>query len=103
MLSSFAKSALEVLADVAPDWPRGWLVGQVPSGWQDEVRRLGCRSLHVDHASLDETGVRAIKSEGLALLAYTVNDRARAEQLWEWGADALFSDCPEKLLGAPDC
>ncbi|HXP95127.1 MAG TPA: glycerophosphoryl diester phosphodiesterase [Telmatospirillum sp.] len=102
MLSSFAKSALEVLADAAPDWPRGWLVGQVPSEWRAEVRRLGCCSLHVDHASLDETVARAIKNEGLALLAYTVNDRARAEQLWGWGADALFSDSPEKLLEASD-
>jgi glycerophosphoryl diester phosphodiesterase len=98
MVSSFAKSALTALAEVGSVWPRGWLVDVLPDGWQGEVQRLGCCSLHVNHRSLDETLARAIKKEGLALLAYTVNVRQRAEHLWGWGTDALFSDCPEQLL-----
>ena len=102
MLSSFAKSALLALAGAGAPWPCGWLVERLPDDWREEVRRLSCRSLHVNHLSLDEMEVRAIKKEGLALLAYTVNDRARAEQLWGWGADALFSDCPEQLLNCAE-
>jgi glycerophosphoryl diester phosphodiesterase len=102
IVSSFAKSALEAMAEVAPACPRGWLVGDLPPDWQDEVRRLGCGSLHIDQAALDGTKAAAIKDEGLALLAYTVNDRLRADQLWEWGTDALFSDCPEQLLNPSD-
>jgi glycerophosphoryl diester phosphodiesterase len=99
MLSSFAKSALRVLAETAAVWSRGWLIERLPLDWRREVRALGCHSLHLDHAALDEAAVTAVKDEGLALLAYTVNDRARAEQLWAWGVDALFSDCPDPMLG----
>jgi glycerophosphoryl diester phosphodiesterase len=102
MLSSFARNALVTLAEGAPEWPRGWLVERLPVDWQDEVRRLGCGSLHIAEASLDAAVVAAVKAEGLALLAYTVNDRLRAEQLWGWGTDALFSDCPEQSLGPSD-
>lgn len=100
--SSFARSALAALAETAPAWPRGLLVERLPADWQDAVRRLGCGSLHIDQAALDEAVVRTVKDEGLALLAYTVNDRARAEQLWGWGTDAVFSDCPEQLLRLSD-
>lgn len=102
LLSSFAQSALAVMAGRAPDWPRGLLVPDLSGEWRGDVRRLGCRSLHVDHRALDERQVAAVKAEGLALLAYTVNDRSRAEQLWGWGVDALFSDCPDALLERPD-
>jgi glycerophosphoryl diester phosphodiesterase len=98
MLSSFSKSALMALAEAAPDLPRGWLVERLPVQWRDDIRRLGCGSLHIDQAVLDQTVVREVKGEDLALLAYTVNDRVRAEQLWAWGADSLFSDCPDRLL-----
>ncbi len=102
VLSSFAKSALEALAEDGCAWPRGWLVERLPDDWRDEVRRLGCGSLHVDQASLDAAAVGTVKAQGVVLLAYTVNDRSRAEQLWGWGTDALFSDCPEQLLGPSD-
>ncbi|PKU23339.1 glycerophosphoryl diester phosphodiesterase [Telmatospirillum siberiense] len=102
VISSFAKSALAVADEMAPDRPRGLLVEKVPSDWRDEVSGLGCTSLHVDQTTLDEKTVRAVKEAGLALFAYTVNDRLRAEQLWGWGADTLFSDCPEQLLSGSD-
>lgn len=102
VISSFAKSALAAAAVVAPDRPRGWLVEKVPLDWRDEVIRLGCTSLHVGQATLDETTVRAVKDDGLSLFSYTVNERLRAEQLWGWGADAVFSDCPEQLLKPSD-
>jgi glycerophosphoryl diester phosphodiesterase len=99
LLSSFAVSAMEAMAEVAPkDWPRGWLVEEVPENWQDVVGRLGCRSLHVDHGRLSERMAGRVKEAGLALLAYTVNDRARAERLWGWGVDSVFSDCPDRLF-----
>lgn len=102
IVSSFARSAVEAAAEAAPHRPRGLLVEGLPPDWREVARRLGCSSLHVDQAVVDEMTVRAVKEDGLALLAYTVNDRLRAEQLWGWGADALFSDCPEQLQRPAD-
>ena len=35
---------------------------------------------------------------GYHLLAYTVNDADRAERLFNWGVEAVFSDYPDRIL-----
>ena len=39
-----------------------------------------------------------MKATGLPLLAYTVNDPARARALFEMGVDGVFSDAPDAIL-----
>ena len=34
---------------------------------------------------------------GLPLFAYTVNDEARAAELFQWGVAAVFSDRPDLI------
>lgn len=53
---------------------------------------VGCVSLHVAHRALDELLVGEIRSAGLRILAYTVNDPARARELAAWGVDAICTD-----------
>lgn len=102
LVSSFALTALAVAAEAAPEWPRGYLLDRLGLGWADRARRLGCASLHVNEAVLDEQSVRTIKDAGFGLLAYTVNDRQRARRLWGWGVDGLFTDRPDDLIAADD-
>ncbi|MBN3791390.1 glycerophosphodiester phosphodiesterase [Burkholderia sp. Ac-20353] len=93
LLSSFSFDALQQARDTAPDLPRGMLYETVPDDWRAQaVDALGCVSLHADHQSLDEPLVRAIRAAGLRILAYTVNDLARAQQLVRWGVDAICTD-----------
>ncbi|RQS72245.1 glycerophosphodiester phosphodiesterase [Burkholderia sp. Bp8963] len=93
LLSSFSFDALQQARDAAPDLPRGMLYETVPDDWRAQaVDALGCVSLHADHQSLDEPLVRAIRAAGLRILAYTVNDLARAQQLVRWGVDAICTD-----------
>ncbi len=92
LLSSFSYAALEAAADAAPDLPRGMLYETVPAGWRAQTAALACVSLHVDHKTLDERLVGEIKDSGLRILAYTVNEPARARELAEWGVDAICTD-----------
>jgi len=93
LLSSFSFDALRQARETAPDLPRGMLYGAVPDDWRAQaVDALGCVSLHVDHTRLEEARVHEIKAAGLRVLAYTVNDRARALQLVRWGVDAICTD-----------
>jgi glycerophosphoryl diester phosphodiesterase len=72
--------------------PRGLLVGAVPAEWRALAAALGCVSLHADHRKLDAALVAEIKSAGLFILAYTVNDPSRARVLGEWGVDTICTD-----------
>jgi glycerophosphoryl diester phosphodiesterase len=72
--------------------PRGLLFGSVPVNWQALTAALECVSLHADHHKLDARIVADIKAAGLFILAYTVNEPARARLLAEWGVDTICTD-----------
>ena len=92
LLSSFSYAALEAARDAAPDLPRGMLYERVPQDWRAQTAALSCVSLHASHLALDEALVAQIKDAGLRILAYTVNDPARARLLAQWGVDAICTD-----------
>ena len=99
LLSSFGPEALLAARAAAPDLPRAWLVGEVPSNWEDELQRLGCVSLHADHERLTPGLARAVKDAGYWLFCYTVDDPERAREILSWGVDALCTDRID-LIGA---
>jgi glycerophosphoryl diester phosphodiesterase len=92
LLSSFSFEALRAARDAAPELPRGMLYGGVPADWRAQTEALGCVSLHADHARLSERLVAEIRASGLRVLAYTVNDPARARKLLTWGVDIICTD-----------
>lgn len=102
LISSFAESAVATARDAAPDWQRAWLVdGPPPGDWKNRLAKLECASLNLDHSHLSAALAFEVKAAGYGLLAYTVNHPARAERLWAWGVDGVFSDCPDMILGRP--
>jgi glycerophosphoryl diester phosphodiesterase len=92
LLSSFSFDALAAARDAAPSLPRGMLFEQVPADWLRIVRELDCVSLHASHRYLSEPLVAQIRAAGLRMLAYTVNDPARAQLLAQWGVDMICTD-----------
>ena len=99
LLSSFGREALLAVRAAAPDLPRGYLVDDVPADWREELEALGCVSLHVDHETLTPAQARAVKEAGYWLFCYTVDDPARAREIFGWGVDALCTDRID-LIGA---
>jgi glycerophosphoryl diester phosphodiesterase len=99
LLSSFARDALDAARKAAPDLPRGYLIDRLPHGWRDELQALGCVSLHTNHRHLTPELARAVKEAGYWLFCYTVNDPARAREIFGWGVDALCTDRLD-LIGA---
>jgi glycerophosphoryl diester phosphodiesterase len=102
LLSSFSEAALEVAAEIAPQLPRGLLVGAVPADWLQRCRRLGVRALHVDARCLDQSTVLAACAEGLWVATYTVNDPSVARRLFDWGVDCVITDRPDLVRYATD-
>jgi len=100
LLSSFDRKVLAALDALDAPWPRGYLAKALPLRWRAAARRLGCRSIHLDHRRLKAPQARAVKAAGFALAAYTVNDPARLATLAGWGVDSVFSDAPDRLIAA---
>lgn len=98
VLSSFQAEALETARSSAPDLARALLVKRVPQDWRARVEALEAVALHVDHRYLKAAEAASIRRSGLELFAYTVNEPQRAEELFGWGVEAVFTDCPDRLM-----
>ncbi len=100
LISSFEVPALEAMRAVAPQWPRGLLLKEIGGDWRGLLDRLGAATLNLDHRPLDAGKITIARQAGLPILCYTVNDPARARQLFAWGVNAVFTDRPDALLAA---
>jgi glycerophosphoryl diester phosphodiesterase len=100
LVSSFKEASLAAMREAAPELPRGLLVSAVPPDWRARAEALGCVTIHCNHKRLERDRAREIIEAGFPLLAYTVNDLARAEELWGWGLATMITDCPDRLLPA---
>jgi glycerophosphoryl diester phosphodiesterase len=100
LVSSFSREALRVARRLRPDWPLGVLFDDEPKDWLDWALEIGAVSVHCWHKTLTPAWASAIKERGYGLLVYTVNEPDLARLLFEWGADAVFTDAPGRLLEA---
>ena len=98
LLSSFSAASLEAARKAAPRLPRAFLVSRIPADWRERTQRLDCVALHANQKNLTAGLAADIKRAGLAVRAYTVNDRGLAETLFSWGVDGVFSDFADRLL-----
>jgi glycerophosphoryl diester phosphodiesterase len=98
LISSFSAEALQAVHQANIDCKLGFIIDEWESDWERVVDQLGCSSLHVDHKVLTAARVEEVKKRGQVLLAYTVNHDARAQELFSWGVDSIFSDYPDLIL-----
>ncbi len=97
LLSSFSAVAIEAARDHAPDIARGLLMPTVTAGRLRRAAGLGCTTINVDHRRLRPAVVAELREAGYFVMAYTVNDVARARELWQWGVSSIFSDFPNVM------
>jgi glycerophosphoryl diester phosphodiesterase len=100
LISSFRRGALAAAQARAPRIARGMLFRAVPKNWRTVAESFGCTTIHADHQRLHPALVSEIGAAGYPLLAYTVNDPARAKTLFDWGVTSVFSDAPRRLFDA---
>jgi glycerophosphoryl diester phosphodiesterase len=100
LISSFRQDALAAARAGAPGIARGILFRAVPKNWRAVAESLDCAAIHADHRRLHPTIVAEICELGYPVLAYTVNDSARAHTLFDWGVTSVFSDVPHILAVA---
>jgi glycerophosphoryl diester phosphodiesterase len=100
LISSFDIEALIVAAGLHPEWPRGLLLEKWREDWQDIAQKTKANTIHLDERELTQKRMDRFAQARMPVLAYTVNDVVRAKELLRWGAKAVFSDDPGKLIPA---
>jgi glycerophosphoryl diester phosphodiesterase len=98
LVSSFLPNAIAAMHVLAPEVPRALLFRLTPRNCAEMAARLGCAAIGADHRRLRRARVAEIRAAGYPLLAYTVNDPARARLLFGWGVTSVFSDAPDIIL-----
>jgi glycerophosphoryl diester phosphodiesterase len=100
LISSFAYASLEVAHRLAPEFPRAVLVEEVPENWQALCEGVEAIALNPWHKTLTPEWTRTVRQAGYKIITYTVNETARARELFDWGVDAVVSDAPGRLIEA---
>jgi glycerophosphoryl diester phosphodiesterase len=98
LISSFAYDSLQVAYRLAPEFPRAVQVEEVPGNWRNLCEGVEAIALNPWHKTLTPEWTKAVKKAGYKLFSYTVNETARARELFDWGVDGVFSDTPGALL-----
>lgn len=100
LLSSFDSKSLLLLNQFDSPYPVGMLMHEWRRDWLTMAKQLkNCVSIHVNQAELTEKRATEIKKAGYGLLSYTVNDKERADRLFSWGVDGVFTDFPDVVSG----
>lgn len=92
LLSSFEPQALLAAKMADAELPRALLLDQWRDSWLDEASELACVAVVPRHGLLNEACISQAHAVGLRVLTYTVNDAARADELWAMGLDGLITD-----------
>ena len=92
LLSSFSTIALAAAQHAAPELPLGLLLDEWCVDWQEQAQRFACISVHLNHQVLTKQRVDKLRSAGLYVMAYTVNDPQRARELLSFGVNTICTD-----------
>jgi glycerophosphoryl diester phosphodiesterase len=98
LISSFSLEILRAVRHLDSDCYIGLLMDEWMSDWEALCEELNCISVHPNQKIMDSEKAALIKSSKRFIFCYTVNDPLRARELFSWGVDAVYSDCPDKVL-----
>lgn len=97
LVSSFEIASLHAARRVAPDWPRGYLIWERPDDWAAIADAVDAATINVNHEFETPATLAAYRATGRPVLAYTVNDPARAAELLALGVASIITDCPDRV------
>ncbi len=98
VISSFSRQAVAAAKEILPEWPRAMLFDRLPEDWRSVGKALDAVSINLSQRHLTREQVMEVRGAGYAVMAYTVNEPDRAQTLFSWGVDAIFTDLPGEML-----
>lgn len=100
VISSFDYLALAEFKRRAPQYSVAALMGteMLASNWLTTLELIGADTVHPDAAALTPELVQQMKEAGYTVNAWTVNSRARANELFNWGVDGIITDFAHEFM-----
>lgn len=100
LISSFNFALLKLAEQHVPQYTRAVLFERCAfyPDWRTIVDFCGSSIVHLEDINLMRDVVQDIKSSGYTLNVWTVNDKDRANILFNWGVDGIFTDCADDLI-----
>jgi glycerophosphoryl diester phosphodiesterase len=97
-LTSFQRVRLEEAREYAPELPTGWLVADATDAIVAQARAMGLTQLCPKASTLTPDLVRRLRSEGLGVRAWGVENEVVMRQVVSAGADGMTVNFPDKLI-----
>ena len=98
VLSSFSLDALDAAMEAAPHLDRAILWWNVREDWADYHERLDASAVHISIRKTEDHQAQAFLDAGIPMRVYTVNEPEQAEKAFGWGAEAIFTDYPDRFV-----
>lgn len=98
LISSFSRVALSAVRKISASSELGFLMHEWHDDWEAVCDQLQCLTVNVNEEILTQDRVKKIKASDRLLLSYIVNNVERAQELFSWGVDAVFSDDLQLML-----
>ena len=92
LLTSFKREALHSAMIAAPELPRGLLMHELSSDWHDAIKTLQCKAIACHYPIYTQPLIQECHQLGLRCMAYTVNDKCKAIDLFKMGLDTIITD-----------
>lgn len=99
VISSFNFACLEIAAESAPGWARGFLMDEIPEDLFKLAHHVKATSININgnNPEMNQDFIESLIDENFAVMAYTINDPHKARQLINMGVDSIFTDVPDVI------
>lgn len=99
IVSSFSTLTLERFHERAPQYAIGMLWDQrnISEDWLTILETLEASYAHLEDGKMIKPQIDMLRATGYDVNVWTVNDRARANQLFNWGCTGVFTDVADEL------
>ncbi|OFI48010.1 glycerophosphoryl diester phosphodiesterase [Floricoccus penangensis] len=101
LISSFNSIMLAKMHNIAPEYEYAILFEQhtLYPDWQLIADACGAKTVHLESERLTYDMISEIKKRGYNVNVWTVNDHGRANELFNWGVDGIFTDVADTFVG----
>jgi glycerophosphoryl diester phosphodiesterase len=100
LISSFSHVSLETSLDMIGEWPRGMLISEYFANWREMAEHLMAATVNFNGNETTREQIEEYIEMQKPLLAFTINDPLKAQQLMRWGVDSVFADNPDVIREA---
>lgn len=95
LVASYSQDALYQARKLDHELPLSIIYDEkVPRTWTWDVERVNAVSVHANWEHINAEQMKEIKSAGLTMICYTINDPKAFAPWWKRGVDSVISDDP---------